>query len=96
MAEKSLVNDDADTDAAAAVVAVAPLEELDEDDFDELLQATRVRAVPAAVAASARCFIELFIVFPFLVERSMVSTTRRVAARHARSSQATRNLRNHS
>jgi len=82
MAEKSLVNDDADTDTGAAVVAEAALAELDEDDLDELLQATSVSAVPAAVAASARCFIELFIVFPF--GRSIDGCRRRAGCRAAR------------
>jgi hypothetical protein len=57
MAEKSLVNDVAEIDgAAAAVVVVAPAaEELDELDLDELLQATRPVAVTSAAdMATAR------------------------------------------
>jgi hypothetical protein len=56
MAEKSLVNDVAEIDgAAAAVVVVAPVVEVTELDLDELLQATRPVAVTSAAdMATAR------------------------------------------
>jgi hypothetical protein len=65
IAEKSLVNEVAEIEAAAAVVAVALDDELDDElDFELLLHAASASAVPAAVAAIAMCLNAGFIVAP--------------------------------